>query len=383
MNEHIRDDLDRQLDQAIDALNAEHAPLVQDTDDPELVELIDTARLVRQLREPAWPDDDFPDELAANLASSVGYVDLQPGQPSVNGRLKMRRTRRMKTLLLAAASLSRAIGIAALSGMIVGFVVGGIGGRIAMRVSGYLYERQHPGTVAITQSSGQQVGDITVAGTLSLMAETTLFLGIGGGLLYLLFRPWLPGSGWLKNLATGLFFVLLLGSLQINSGNADFSRLGSPAVNVLMFGLLIFGFGFAIGPVAGWLNRLIPASLPVSSMRLRSLGSYIAVQFVGELTIVLLLLSAFVGLVTVGVSAYGVVLLPLAVLAGISLACVRLLPTTTGASVTTDLGGRPARLARWLNRRRVTLAMYVLIGALFVAGGLVTLREIYRILIEQ
>ncbi len=58
MSEHSRqDELERRLDAALDALAAEQTP--PDDDDPSYMELVDTARIARRLRDPDLPDEGF------------------------------------------------------------------------------------------------------------------------------------------------------------------------------------------------------------------------------------------------------------------------------------------------------------------------------------
>ena len=260
MSERDWGELDERLDRAIDALNDERAPDQSADDDPRLVELVDTARLVRRLRASAEPDDDFPDRLAAAVtAQATGNVEttILP-----NGRVELARRpvdlsrRRARLLLAQLAALLRAIGVCVLAGMIAGAVVGGVGGRAAMRISGYLYEREHPGRFAITESSGEPVGQISLEGTLSLLIEVTLFDGLPGGLLYLLVAPWLPGGRRARGLAFAGVLLAIAGAVVITSNNSDFRRLGSPLLNIAMFAALIAGYGLAVVALAGWFDRV-------------------------------------------------------------------------------------------------------------------------------
>ncbi|CCF85137.1 PepSY domain-containing protein [Nitrolancea hollandica] len=59
------------LDRFIDALNAEENPVLTEIDDAELESLLETTVTVRHLREPEWPDSDFPKVLSARLAHEL------------------------------------------------------------------------------------------------------------------------------------------------------------------------------------------------------------------------------------------------------------------------------------------------------------------------
>ncbi len=380
MSGYNRDEIERRLDQAIDALNAEQTPVVFDEDHPELIDLIDTARLVRQLRDPADADDDFPANLSAALMDELLPEVVDVEQPSKNGRISMVRQRRTRPLLWAAALVVRALGVAVVAGMAVGLVVGGIGGRIAMRMSGYLYEREHPGTPTITESSGQLVGNITLSGTLQLMAEMALFTGISAGFVYLLFRPWLPGRGWRKGLVVGAFFLLALGSVQISSGNVDFRRLGSPLVNVLMYGSLVFIFGLLLAPLSEWIHRRVPEPFSERHSEPVTRIGYFAVMTVGVLVLLAVLLTVVSGTGVIAMSGSGLFVLPFFLALIAILALVRLLATSSGVDVAMEIGGRAATAGRWFGNRRVGIVMSLLVGALFLFGAFETLRNIYEIL---
>ena len=174
MSERLHDDdmrdLDERLDAALDALNAERAPAVHPDDDPELLDLIDTARIVRRLREPAVPDDDFPERLAAGLAAELRSSSADPvfspnGRTEIVSLPEVRRWRRTRAAVVLVAALMRAITVTVLAGMLAGVVVGGIGRRLAMYVAGQFYVREHPGDVAITESSDTVVGTFSWSGT--------------------------------------------------------------------------------------------------------------------------------------------------------------------------------------------------------------------------
>lgn len=74
---------ERKLSEFIDDLNAEkkpegHGSIAQENteDTPELEKLFAAARLVRSLKEPAMPDNDYPERLARNVADGVMLENL-------------------------------------------------------------------------------------------------------------------------------------------------------------------------------------------------------------------------------------------------------------------------------------------------------------------
>ena len=268
LNEHDRSqDLDELLDRALDALAAESSPDNSMMRDPEYLDLIDTARVVRALRPPAYPDDTFAARISEHVAQHVAVH--APASPSSNGyypnvpgtlvHLPRRRLHRVQVILVA---LLRTLGSGVLAGMIVGVLIGGAGSRLAMFISGQVYLRQHPGGVIITESSGQTVGSFSWSGTFDLLVEG-MFSGAVGGLLYVAIRRWLPGSARWHGAAFGLFLLLVAGSMTISSANRDFSRIGSAWINVGMFAMLFLLFGILVAPITERIDRwFTPARVP-------------------------------------------------------------------------------------------------------------------------
>lgn len=261
-------DLTARLDAALDALNAERAPLLPPADDQELLELIDTARLVRQLRDPALPAPDYPQRLAAALAADLrsappGHTFSSNGHGALHPLPRSRRWARTRTAAALLAALLRAITVAVLAGMLAGVVVGGLGSRLAMYVAGQAFVREHPEETIITESSGRVVGSFSWSGTFDLLTEGMLF-GIVGGIVLLLVRPWLArlGRRW-EGLAFGTVLLIGAGTTVITGDNRDFARIGLPWLNILMFAALFLAFG----PLTVALVRRLDRRLPTVSFR--------------------------------------------------------------------------------------------------------------------
>jgi hypothetical protein len=138
--------------------------------------------------------------------------------------------------------LGRQLGIASLAGVISGFFVAGVLGRIAMRVAGFM---SRPELIGVPTAAGNRVGEITLAGTIAL----AVFIGIGfgaiGGVLYAAAEPWLRGRRG-KGLIFGAALLLALGFAAIEPENFDFERFGFAPLNVAMFALLFIAFGVSI-----------------------------------------------------------------------------------------------------------------------------------------
>ncbi len=126
--------------------------------------------------------------------------------------------------------------------------------------------------VALTSSSADQgritdaeavVGEITLDGTMFLVLAGTL-TGIVGALAYAAVRRWFAPAGRWRGLLFGLFLAATLGFGVMTSAGDDFSRFGSPALNILMFEALFVLFGVLIAPSYDYVeDRLRQASAPV------------------------------------------------------------------------------------------------------------------------
>jgi hypothetical protein len=287
----VRDwrEFNERLDRALDALNDERSP---DVGDAELESLIDTAHIVRRLRPPAEPDEAFVERLVSSVATAArqnGTVSSAHLRETLPLQFQRPRERRARSLALIAAAL-RTIGICVLAGMIAGGLIGGLGGRAVMRVSGYMYEQSNPGQVVITSSSEEPVGQISLRGTWDLVVEMTITNGLMGGLLYLVLAPYLPRRRGARGVAFAVLLLLASGWIVFDSGNTDFSELGNPYLNVTMFGGLIAAFGLMVPWLAD--RFALVRSIPPRRAGARAWGIVtVALGVLGLLVLVLISLG--------------------------------------------------------------------------------------------
>ena len=108
-------DLERRVDEAIDALNDERTP---DLESDEEMALLDTLRVVRRLREPADPEARFEDRLVDRTlagAASPSLVSFPNGSGAghlqVSGTTVRRSPRRTRLLLGQVAAVLRLMGV--------------------------------------------------------------------------------------------------------------------------------------------------------------------------------------------------------------------------------------------------------------------------------
>ena len=138
--------------------------------------------------------------------------------------------------------LGRHLAIASLAGVISGFLVAGVLGRLAMRVAGFM---SRPELIGVETANGNRVGEITFSGTIALAVFVGVGFGAVGAVLYAVAEPWLRGQRW-KGLVFGGGLLLALGFTAIEASNFDFERFGLAPLNVAMFALLFIAFGASI-----------------------------------------------------------------------------------------------------------------------------------------
>ena len=84
-----------------------------------------------------------------------------------------------------------------IAGLAVGIVVGGLGGRVAMRLIALLI----PESTGSFTENGNRIGDITLGGSFALIVFGGLFVGIFVATIWVVVSPWLPRSLGLRVLA--------------------------------------------------------------------------------------------------------------------------------------------------------------------------------------
>ena len=151
-----------------------------------------------------------------------------------------------------------------LCGLIAGFVVMGIGGRVAMR--------------AVALASGDEP-EFTVGGTLIVLASLTV-LAAPFGLLYAGLKQYLPGRGLRRGLAFSGLVILIVTAvvavIMLRSGETGSLGIGA-IVSVATFGGLLLCFGPAVEAASG----VIANRLPPPRRRAASIVGYVLLALVG------------------------------------------------------------------------------------------------------
>ena len=183
----------------------------------------------------------------------------------------------------AIVSLVRHAAVAGIAGVISGVIVGGLGGRVVMRLSAIAGPDRLTG---IPTSNGNRIGDITVGGTLELVILVGIFSGAFGAIAYLITEPWLEWAGRWHGLVFGVALLLMASTVVIEPENTDFAILSNQELNIGLFSALFIGFGLLMGWLHGALDARLPQvgqgkALPLYGI-LVTLGALFLIVFVAQ-----------------------------------------------------------------------------------------------------
>lgn len=179
----------------------------------------------------------------------------------------------------------RAVGISALAGVLAGIAVGGIGGRVLMRISAVL-TGPLPAT-GLRTDNGNVVGEITVPGTIGLVVFAGVASGLIGGLVYAALQPWLAPLGRRRAVGFGVLLLGALGFVVITPANPDFRRFGPAGVNIAMFALIYVLFGALLVSLHTVLDRVTPGRASGRSTGIGGLLVAVAAGLAGLLSLFL------------------------------------------------------------------------------------------------
>jgi hypothetical protein len=143
----------------------------------------------------------------------------------------------------AIGDILRDIARGGMTGLIVGLVGIGIGGRIVMRLAALLV----PGSDGAVTENGNRIGSITLGGSLGLVI-LGLFLGAAVATIWVVISPWIPGVGLRRALLAMPIAVGLGASGLIEGPNPDFVVLDHDrgVVGLLILLLAVIGLLFAL-----------------------------------------------------------------------------------------------------------------------------------------
>jgi hypothetical protein len=154
--------------------------------------------------------------------------------------------------------LARHLASIGIAGLFTGVAVGGVGGRIFMRIAGAAASDRVQG---FGTEAGFRVGEVTFGGSLVLVIFIGMFTGVAGAVLYGVFSPWIS---WAQRWRGLLFGVILFGAASaisdvMNPDNVDFFILGNSVLLVVLIGILFVTFGIVMASSVAFLEQRLPA----------------------------------------------------------------------------------------------------------------------------
>jgi hypothetical protein len=155
----------------------------------------------------------------------------------------------------AFGSILRDIARGGITGLIVGLVAAGIGGRIVMRLAALLV----PESAGAFTENGNRIGEITLGGSLGLVLFG-LIAGAAVATIWVVISPWIPGVG-MRRAFVAMPIAVALGAFALIDGeNRDFSILEHHpgVVGVLILLIAVIGLMFAL--VDDALDRRLPVA---------------------------------------------------------------------------------------------------------------------------
>jgi len=123
------------------------------------------------------------------------------------------------------------------AGLLAGLLVGGVVGRLAMM----LLAVRNPGANGMISDDGFRIGQLTMSGTLNLLAITTL-IGVVGGAIYLVLRHLAVGPPSFRLLSISGGAAVVVGSMLVHADGVDFTVLGPAPLAIALFVAIPFGY---------------------------------------------------------------------------------------------------------------------------------------------
>ena len=148
-------------------------------------------------------------------------------------------------------------------GLALGFLVGGIGSRIAMRL---LFLTSNPAVKGMTSDDGFAIGQFSAGATANLLLVTT-GIGVIGAFVYVAVRPFLMGPRWLRYTGCAVAGGLVIGSQLVHTRGVDFTLLSPRWFAIALFVALPALFAVLVAPAVdralrpdGWFAMAPPSA---------------------------------------------------------------------------------------------------------------------------
>ena len=176
------------------------------------------------------------------------------------------------------------------SGLVAGFLVGGLGSRLMMRIMAATSPAAAQGQVT---AAGEIVGRVTQEGTGGLIIFVGLLFGLLGAVIYAVIGQFLPRRSWVAGLLLGLLVLGVFARRDpLSPENRDFQILSPVALAVAMIVVLFLLYGTTVVAVAARLERFYPQF----DIKRLSVAAYAPLLLLGFPPFTLALLAAvFIG----------------------------------------------------------------------------------------
>ena len=169
----------------------------------------------------------------------------------------------------------RRVALLGVASVISGVLVGGVLGRIVMRLSALA---AGPEMVGRLTENGNRVGEFTIIGTIILIIFAGGFFGVAGSVMVVGSDPWLRWMGPLQGLGFGLVALAVSGDgSPFNS--VDFFILEPRALNVAMFVGLHFVFGFVVSGLYWVFDRTLPPAADRTPWTVQRFRGHLTVSY--------------------------------------------------------------------------------------------------------
>ena len=123
----------------------------------------------------------------------------------------------------------RLAAITAVGGLL-GLLVGGVGGRLAMM----LLARLNPSVTGVMSDDGFRIGQLTTADTINLLLIGA-GLGVAGAGVYAVLRGLRVGPHWFQVLSIAVGPAVVVGAAIVHTDGVDFRLLGPPWLTIGLF----------------------------------------------------------------------------------------------------------------------------------------------------
>ena len=132
-------------------------------------------------------------------------------------------------------------------GAVGGAIIGGLGGRVAMRI---LFLTSDDAVKGVTSDDGFEIGRFTLSNTVGLVI-ITMFIGVVAALLYLVAHPFVARWGRARVPAMAVFYGVVGGAMLVHTDGVDFRLLEPAALAIALFVAISAGFGAVVAHLVG------------------------------------------------------------------------------------------------------------------------------------